>query len=63
MSPKNVPRPALSAKALSEARIRKAINDELTPYGLTFDSPRELWPANTIIHASERMKREKPRPS
>jgi hypothetical protein len=45
---------------VSHARIRKAINDELAPYGLTFDSPRETWPENTIVHASERMKREHP---
>jgi hypothetical protein len=76
VSPKNVPQPerpsgatareesagAMKA-AMRTARIRKAFDDELAVHGLTFDSPRELWPKNIVVRVSRRMKREAPRPS
>jgi len=45
------------------AQIRKAFDEELATHGLTFDSPRELWPENIVARVSQRMKRNAPRPS
>lgn len=76
MSPKNVPQPgrpsgatareesaAAMKAAMRTAQIRKAFDEELATHGLTFDSPRELWPENIVARVSQRMKRNAPRPS
>ena len=49
--------------AMRTARIRKAFDEELAAHGLTFDSPRELWPKNIVVLVGKRMKREAPRAS
>ncbi len=47
----------------ARARVLRAVADELAPFGLTIDSPRELWPEGTFGRAAERLRRDEPRPS